>query len=254
MKIQGIGLVNANTGRMIIELAGKIERIINNVYKTAEELITGNNSIKISSGIDFEQDWVVFKTKIREKLRVLNLELSLSSLTRNGNENVIKNLVKEQEPKLLQNLYKRLKKRLEQLLTKVAENESIKIIGNLEKENFFNMSEKQVNKEVTEYLKLGRKFTPFCKIRVRKELRKFEEEITQGINNLFKMEAKKINTKNIYVYIYGKILFICLKQSTTRTRLRDANQNIYLTNENFVSGGIVNDYRVSQERNKQTWT
>ena len=139
MKIQGIGLVNANTGRMIIELAGKIERIINNVYKTAEELITGNNSIKISSGIDFEQDWVVFKTKIREKLRVLNLELSLSSLTRNGNENVIKNLVKEQEPKLLQNLYKRLKKRLEQLLTKVAENESIKIIGNLEKENFFNM-------------------------------------------------------------------------------------------------------------------
>ena len=128
MKIQGIGLVNANTGRMIIELAGKIERIINNVYKTAEELITGNNSIKISSGIDFEQDWVVFKTKIREKLRVLNLERSLSSLTRNGNENVIKNLVKEQEPKLLQNLYKRLKKRLEQLLTKVAENESIKII------------------------------------------------------------------------------------------------------------------------------
>ena len=68
MKIQGIGLVNANTGRMIIELAGKIVRIINNVYKTAKELITGNNSFKISSGIDFEQDWVVFKTKIREKL------------------------------------------------------------------------------------------------------------------------------------------------------------------------------------------
>ena len=63
----------------------------------------------------------------------MNLERSLSSLTRNGNENVIKNLVKEQELKLLQNLYKRLKKRLEQLLTKVAENESIKIIGNLEK-------------------------------------------------------------------------------------------------------------------------
>ena len=63
------------------------------------------------------------------------------------------------------------------------------------------MSEKQVNKEVTEYLKLGRKFTPFCKIRVRKELRKFEEEITQVINNLFKMEAKKINTKNIFVRI-----------------------------------------------------
>jgi len=78
MIIQGIGLVNANTGRMIIELAGKIERIVNNIYKTAEELIIGNNSIKISSGVDFEQDWIVFKTKIREKLRVLNLGRSLS--------------------------------------------------------------------------------------------------------------------------------------------------------------------------------
>jgi len=76
------------------------------------------------SGIDFERDWVVFKTKIREQLRVLNLGRSLSSLTRNGNENVIKNLVKGHEPKLLQSLYKRLKKKLEQLLTKVAENES----------------------------------------------------------------------------------------------------------------------------------
>jgi hypothetical protein len=47
-----------------------------------------------------------------------------------------------------------LKKKLEQLLTKVAENESIKIIENLGKENFFNMSENQVNKEVTEYLML----------------------------------------------------------------------------------------------------
>ncbi len=70
MIIQGIGLVNANTGRMIIELAGKIERIVNNIYKTAEELIIGNNSIKISSGVDFEQDWIVFKTKIREKRKV----------------------------------------------------------------------------------------------------------------------------------------------------------------------------------------
>ena len=90
-----------------------------------------------------------------------------------------------------------MKKKLEQLLTKVAENESIKIIENLGKENFFNMSGIQVNKEVTEYLKRGKKFTPFCKIEVRKELMKFEEEITQVINNLFRLEAKKINTKNI---------------------------------------------------------
>ena len=94
-----------------------------------------------------------------------------------------------------------MKKKLEQLLTKVAENESIKIIENLGKENFFNMSGIQVNKEVTEYLKRGKKFTPFCKIEVRKELMKFEEEITQVINNLFRMEANKINTKNIFVRI-----------------------------------------------------
>ena len=94
-----------------------------------------------------------------------------------------------------------MKKKLEQLLTKVAENESIKIIENLGKENFFNMSGIQVNKEETEYLKRGKKFTPFCKIEVREELRKFEEEITQVINNLFRMEANKINTKNIFVRI-----------------------------------------------------
>ena len=166
MIIQGIGLVNANTGRMIMDLAGKIEKMVNKVYKTAEELITENNSVKISSGLDFERDWVVFKTKIREQLRVLNLGQSISSLIVNGNKNVIKTQVKEHEPKLLQSLYKRLKKTLEQLLTKVAENESIKIIENLGKENFFNMSGKQVNKEVTEYLKMGKKFTPFCKIEV----------------------------------------------------------------------------------------
>ena len=194
--IQGIGLVNANTVKMIMELPGKIEKVVNKVYKTAEELITENNSVKISSGLDFERDWVVFKTKIREQLRVLNLGQSVSSLIRNDNKNVIKTQVKEHEPELLQSLYKRLKKKLEQLLTKVAENESIKIIENLGKENFFNMSGIQVNKEVTEYLKRGKKFTPFCKIKVRKELMKFEEEITQVIN-LFRLEAKKINTKNI---------------------------------------------------------
>ena len=169
---------------------------MNKVYKTAEELITENNSVKISSGLDFERDWVVFKTKIREQLRVLNLGQSVSSLIRNDNKNVIKTQVKEHEPELLQSLYKRLKKKLEQLLTKVAENESIKIIENLGKENFFNMSGIQVTKEVTEYLKRGDKFTPFCKIEVRRELMKFEEEITQVIN-LFRLEAKKINTKNI---------------------------------------------------------
>ena len=69
MIIQGIGLVNANTVKMIMDLAGKIEKLVNKVYKTAEELITENNSVKISSGLDFERDWVVFKTKIREQLR-----------------------------------------------------------------------------------------------------------------------------------------------------------------------------------------
>ena len=245
MIIQGIGLVNANTGRMIIELAGKIERIVNNIYKTAEELIIGNNSIKISSGVDFEQDWIVFKTKIREKLRVLNLERSLSNLTRNGNENVIINRVKEQETKLLQKLYNRLKRKLEQLLTRVAENESVKIIENLGKENFFNMSEKQVNKEVTEYLKLGRKFTPFCKIEVREELRKFEEEITQVINNLFRMEAKKINTKNIFVRIRLLLKSKTVKHSNDTKQLLNSILRSYKTER-------ISFKKLLQQKNKMS--
>ena len=227
--IQGIGLVNANTVKMIMELPGKIEKVVNKVYKTAEELITENNSVKISSGLDFERDWVVFKTKIREQLRVLNLGQSVSSLIRNDNKNVIKTQVKEHEPELLQSLYKRLKKKLEQLLTKVAENESIKIIENLGKENFFNMSGIQVNKEETEYLKRGKKFTPFCKIEVREELRKFEEEITQVINNLFRMEANKINTKNIFVRIRLLLKSKTVKNSKESSELLNSILKNYKT-------------------------
>ena len=54
--------------------------------------------------------------------------------------------------------------KLEKLLTNMAEYECLEIVKNLKKENFFNMSGKQIKKEVVEYLKLGKKFTPFCKI------------------------------------------------------------------------------------------
>ena len=71
-------------------------------------------------------------------------------------ESSVKQILRRNESKLVQKLNNWIMGKLEKLFSKMAEYKGLEIVKNLRKENFFNMSGKQITKEVVEYLKLGK--------------------------------------------------------------------------------------------------
>ena len=148
--------VDINLGKIIKKVSTVLQNQVEKVYVTAENLINGNDSIKISSGVKFEQDWVVFKRNVRIQLQGLNLFSQISSFLRKMKESSVKQILRRNESKLVQKLNNWIMGKLEKLFSKMAEYKGLEIVKNLRKENFFNMSGKQITKEVVEYLKLGK--------------------------------------------------------------------------------------------------
>ena len=69
--------VDLNLGKIIKKVSTVLQNQLEKVYVTAEKLINGNDSIIISSGVKFEQDWVDFKRNVKIQLQGLNLYLQI---------------------------------------------------------------------------------------------------------------------------------------------------------------------------------
>ena len=65
--------VDLNLEKIIKKVSTVLQNQVEKVYVTAEKLINGNDSIIISSGVKFEQDWVDFKRNVKIQLQGLNL-------------------------------------------------------------------------------------------------------------------------------------------------------------------------------------
>ena len=78
-----------------------------------------------------------------------------------------------------------------------AEQETSNITKNLNSENFFNLSKHRVNPQLSQKLTLGRKFTPYLKVIVGKELKNFDSEVYDCISRFIWGFSKPCTSKNV---------------------------------------------------------
>ena len=83
----------------------------------------------------------------------------------------------------------------------LATKEMESIIQDLKGESFFNLSGNTMKNELAAYIKLGNKFTLFCKVNVKHELELFKKEVSKIINQLVWKESQYVKTKIIFVRV-----------------------------------------------------
>ena len=84
--------VDLNLGKIIKKVSTVLQNQVEKVYVTAEKLINGNDSIIISSGVKFEQDWVDFKRNVKIQLQGLNLYSQISNFLCKMKESSVKQI------------------------------------------------------------------------------------------------------------------------------------------------------------------
>ena len=86
---------------------------------------------------------------------------------------------------------------LKAFLDESADDEIRRITFNLQSDNFFNLSKHQVNPALKSTLELGRKYTPYLKINLKRELQKFDTETFSIVSTLVRGFYKCAATSNV---------------------------------------------------------
>ena len=154
-------------------------------------------SLKISSGADFQTDWVTFKSDLAKNLSLLNIEWTLTKEIDRLPSKMVQFKLFSGLNNLLGCLNQSLHLYLHQFLKNYADNEIDSITKNLQAENFFNLSKYVVNPALKTRLAAGRKLTPYLKINVRKELKNIDNEIFDIFSNLSWGIKKPFASKNV---------------------------------------------------------
>ena len=171
-------------------------------------IIKKKSPLKISSGLFFDEEWLGFERQLFAHLSVLNLQSTLELEIRNSMSKMVQFKLQSGLIDILNFLNRSLRSSLRQFLKTYAESEITAITKNLKSENFFNLSKHEVNPILTQKLKLGRKFTPFLNVIVKKELEKFEKEVCNCMSR-FAWGFSKPNQPNLYINL--ACLFVCIQ-------------------------------------------
>ena len=177
--------VTIEIGKTIKKTGEKISKMLVNIEKTAKNLIVGSDKIVISSGENFEKDWVKFKAEIVKRLEEINVNRSVKRIIQNGKNEMGKEFLHGNFAKIMIPTNNTLKQKVHSMMNYMAKTELDLILENLKGENFFNLSESPIDGKVIKNLKLGKRFTPFCKFNIKKEIGIFENEISIMLDRVF---------------------------------------------------------------------
>jgi len=182
-----IKLLNENLMKLVI-----------NTEKSVKALVEGKEKIVVSSGVNFKLNWEIIKMKMTEKLNELNIEAQTKRLIENGRMDILKELLSTNLAKIIKPINITLTQKIKCMMGNLAKTELELVLKNLRGENFFNLSGQPIEKRVLEQ-KFGKKFTPFFKLNVKKELNKFDSELCQMLNRIFGEAAVKIKTRYVFI-------------------------------------------------------
>ena len=194
-------MITLDISKSIKQVSENLIKLVSSIGGLAENCINGRNTLFISSGENFKTDWIIFKSEIKKNLENLNIAVKAKEINENGKMDIVTEALNENLIALVKTMENSLTTKIKGFMSKLAKTELEDIMANLKGENFFNLSGNPIDPEVIYNLKKGKKFTPFSPINIKKELRKFEEEIIMILNNIFGNEAKNIKTQNLFIKI-----------------------------------------------------
>ena len=184
---------------MVRNLGQKLISVCNSIKLYVKELLVGNKTFTISSGTDFHTNWKTFKTNIANELSNLNIKMQTLKTINNITSPTLNNRFIQNIDKITKKIEYQIWGNIKCIMSELATNEMENIIKDLRSGNFFNLSSDTMKIELAEYIKLGKKFTPYCKVNIKHELELFEKEITKIVNQLVWKESQYIKTNNIFV-------------------------------------------------------
>ena len=184
---------------VVRNLGQKLILVCNSIKLYVKELLVANRTLTISSGTDFHTNWKIFKTNVKNELSNLNIKRQTLKLIKTIPSPLLKNNFNQNIDRIAKKIEYQIWDSIKCIMGELATKEMENIIEDVKGESFFNLSSGTMEKELAEYIKLGKKFTPYCKVNVKHELELFEQEVTKIVNQLVWKESQYIKTKNIFV-------------------------------------------------------
>ena len=188
LTLLGLNSVSKVTKRVVQILGQEIESLIVNTQCSCIGLYEGEDSFKLSSGINFLIDLENWMDLITEKNVTLDFKTKLLEKLGNTDSKLIKYNLKNITDTLQQKIAVILFKDLEIHLGNFVKQEIKEIQESLKGECFFNLTNEKLSHDLTNKLDLGRKFTPYVNFNTKQELESFENEIGSLFKNFLKHE------------------------------------------------------------------
>ena len=191
--------ISSEMGILIKVACKKVTNLVDDIRQSATELIMGSEKIVISSGKNFDKEWIRFRKELVKKLNHLNIKKKTENLILNSKLNGLEEVLNNNFSKMFKIVECSMRQKIMHMMGLMAKSELEQILINLRGENFFNLSGNPIDKSVLEQLKYGKKYTPFCALNIRKEKRLFETELCAIVNRIFGKEAANIKTNHLFI-------------------------------------------------------
>ena len=94
--------ISSEMGFIIKVAFKKVVNLVDDIKQCANELIMGSEKIVISSGKNFDKEWIRFKKELVEKLNHLNIKKRTENVILNGNMNGVEDVLNKKISKCLQ--------------------------------------------------------------------------------------------------------------------------------------------------------
>ena len=168
--------------------------------KQSNVLYDNGKLFKLSSGKSFNQNLVNWLQNVDNENLNFDIKSRVLEIIDSTDSKILKYKMKNGIETLLEKISTILFKELEKHLAEYVTKEILEIKKSLRGDCFFNLTNAPVSKDLREKLNLGKKYSPFLKINKGKELKLFEQEISDLFINYMKSEFRlevSLSSKNI---------------------------------------------------------
>ena len=190
LTILGLNSVSKVVKRSVYLIASEIDSILKHVQTVCHSLYNSDSVFKLSSGYNFESDLLNWAKEINSTNQILDFKYKLLKILESTESKMLRYKVKPRIEVIQNHLAVSLYKHLEKHLGEYVVKEISEIKKSLQGDVFFNLTNDQVPKDLTEKLNLGKKFIPYVSFKIKNELESFDYEVSTLFQNYLKAEFK----------------------------------------------------------------
>ena len=133
-------MITLDISKSIKLVSENLIKLVSSIGGLTENCINGRNTLFISSGENFKNDWIIFKSEIKRNLEKLNIAVKAKEINDNVKMHIVTKALNENLITLVKPIENGLITKIKGIMSKLAKTELEDIIVNLKGENFFNLS------------------------------------------------------------------------------------------------------------------